>query len=313
MDIPGPKVSTQQPQEINRRLDQIENEMSYFDMDLHRGSINLLIMMDEVARLISAEGWRPESLKAEQSQFEHIKAGLAKRAGKIVKAAGGSQSYQYERDKHQPPVENEWWYLDDFLRNNRKKWARKALPRLAGGLIICILLIIVYHRFLAPDPRLIAKFDHQNSAIDAMLGMQYQRGLNEANAALAYDPKDVESLELKGMALTMLGNSNEASLVYLKAQDAAGGEAKLYETRSLEWITVNEPSRALGDAQEAILLDQKSVEGYWYRGKAEVLLGKYQNAEDDFNQAISLANQENQLVIVVQIKGDLANLMQMLQ
>jgi tetratricopeptide (TPR) repeat protein len=305
-----PKTFTQQPAEISKRLDQIEIELVHIDMDKKRNPLRILTMMDELAVLISTTGKSPDSLKAERSQFEQIKTGLIKRAGQIVRASGGSRSFKQQREQHHPPAEYEWWYLDDYLHIKQKRFLRKILIWMIVGIAILIGLSLIYQRFLAPDPILIARLNHQSNAIEAMRNQQYQQGLNEANLALANGQDDTESLILKGLALLKLGKTNEADQVFLIAQKHAGSIEDFYLVRSMEWLSINEPEPAVEDGQKAIEINPQSMEGYWYKGKAEILLGQYTLGRDDLNQAAKLAEQEDRMEIVVQIKVELANLAQ---
>jgi len=300
----------QQPGEIARRLTQLEIELVHFDSDKKRQPLKILTLVDEVAVLMASNGQSPDSLQAERNQFEQIKTGLSKRAGAIVRACGGSAAFKQQRLQRQPPVNFEWWYLDDTLRASQKKQLRRTLLELAGGIVLAVLLFLLYQRFLAPDPRDIARVEHQNTAVEALQNQQYQLAWDEVSLALLSAPNDVELWVIKGIAALKLGKSAEANHLFLSAQKAAGSMEYFYLVRSQQYLLMEEPLPALEDGQKAIALNPKSAEGYWFKGKAEALLKLYPAARDDFNQAVLLADETNQSEIIVPIKMDLAAVMQ---
>jgi len=132
--------------------------------------------------------------------------------------------------------------------------------------------------------------DYVRSGASHYKKQDYDKAIEDANAAIRLDPKLWNAYGLRAMAYNEKKDYNKAIedytiVIRLKPDfaEAYNGRAWIYA-----WNLKKEFDRAIADANQAIKLDPKDASYYDTRGWAYFGKGDYNNATDDFNKAIKL-------------------------
>lgn len=105
---------------------------------------------------------------------------------------------------------------------------------------------------------------------------------NKANVVKADNIKKKANDEFKS------ANYMEAIFLYTQAIELNPTNAIYYSNRSISYIKVENNGLALIDANKAIELDPKYVKGYYRKGTAYFMLGKYKEARKAYSAALKL-------------------------
>jgi tetratricopeptide (TPR) repeat protein len=250
-----------------------------------------------------------ETRKALTTQFDSLIAKLHKEAPGFIRDLGGVQALREVRAAAQPSDAASWWRLDEYLASQRK--ARVRRMAITGGIIVLALLALgaLYRAFLAPDPQVSARYNHEQSAQEALIYGNLEEALQEADAGLQIAPGDPTLLIYKGVILEELGRKEEAAESFNHARRGLD-EEQFYLARAQAYITANQVEKALADCQEVLKINPNSVSGYLMIGQAHELLGNYMAAQDEYNKAFELASAAHQDELAALARIRLAMLVQ---
>jgi tetratricopeptide (TPR) repeat protein len=292
-------------------LDHIEIDISRLEQGLTVNCVEILHQMDDVkARLDIYQKEGRSSVSSEIAQFEFVSANLRKNARRILHGIGSGDKLQDLRKKEKPSTEQWWWYLDSYLLDQQKRGVRKVLIRIGITASVLIALIIIYNRFLAPDPATQAKYSFLSKANVLIATGDFKGALDALDKALVYAEDDTDLLIMRGVLLELLGRSDEASLVYEKASNLLNNQEKFLISRSMTFLTVGDPSAAIADSEEAMKINPKSPEAAFQLARCFDLSGQTINAIQTYQIASDLATEQGKPELNVIIRSNMANALQ---
>eukprot|EP00741_Cyanophora_paradoxa_P015522 tig00020902_g14983.t1 len=99
--------------------------------------------------------------------------------------------------------------------------------------------------------------------------------------------EEADRLKAAGNALFQSASFAKAVDLYSKAIDLAPS-AVLYSNRAFAHIKIEEYGSAVEDATQAIKLDRNFIKAYYRRGSAYMLMGKYKDAQRDFEAVVKI-------------------------
>ena len=295
---------------LNEILDTIENNLGKLGEGMSVDPKKILSEMDEVSIRLKSASTQEHPHKSEEAQFEYIGKTLQKYAGLFIHTIGGTAALSTLRARHNPPAENWWWYIDQWLDQKRSSAIRKFV--ITAGIIVIVFasLAIVYQHFLAPSKVTQQKYDSISNAQQLMATGDYANALTQINLALASSPNDTDLLIYKGVLLVKLGQQDQANSAFAQAEKFLNNHETLLTTRTLFYLQAADPKSAMVSAQEVIKYDPKSAEGYFYLGKSQELLGDQTDALNNYNQAFNLADSQGKTELAATIKISLAMMLQ---
>jgi tetratricopeptide (TPR) repeat protein len=305
-----PNQSLLNAMSLNDLLDKIENNLGKLGEGTGVAPREILSEMDEASLRLKSAATQDHPLKSEEAQFEYIGKSLQKYGGLFLRTIGGSAALSKLRAQYNPPAENWWWFIDQWLDHQRSASIRKMVTTTGIVVIILVALIIAYQRFLAPDKVTQLKYDSIGSAQQSMATGDYATALNQINLALASSPNDTDLLIYKGVLLTKLDQKVEADKVFAQAEKILNNHEELLGTRTLDYLQAGDPQSSKASAQELIAYNPKSAEGYFYLAKSEELLGEQNAALDNYNKAFTLADAQGKSELAATIKISMAMMMQ---
>jgi tetratricopeptide (TPR) repeat protein len=295
---------------LNDILDKIENNLGKLGEGMNVDPKEILYEMDEASVRLKNAPTQEHLPKSEEAQFEYIGKSLQKYAKLFLRSLGGPAALNTLRTRENPPAENWWWFIDQWIEQNRRAAVRKAVITTGIFVIVFASLIIVYQRFLAPDKLTQQKFDSISNAQQYMASSDYAKALDQINIALAGAPNDTDLLIYKGVLLMKLDQKAEADKVFAQAESILNNHETLLTTRTLYYLQAGDAQSAGVSAQDLIDYNPKSAEGYFYLAKSQEILGDQLTALDNYDKAFTLADEQGKAELAATIKISMAMMMQ---
>jgi tetratricopeptide (TPR) repeat protein len=297
---------------LNDLLEQIDNGLGKLGKTGGVVPKSILLEMDQANSRINDGISNGRELRAEIAQFEFIGKNLQNYAGLFIKLIGGRQALQQLRMVFKPTEAQWWWFLDKMVDEKRRKNIKKYLIIASAGTAIFIVLMLLYNRFLAPDPITQQRYNLINDAQALMMKADYPAAMIAIDQGLVNSPTDSDLLIYKGVLLVKLDQVQQAGPYFNQAEKVLGSHENLLLARSMIYLQMGDPKSTLADAQETIQDNPNSAEGNFYFGKANELLGNNQEALTYYQIAAGLAEQQNKAALTATIKINEAMLLQAL-
>ncbi len=295
---------------LSEDLDRLSVIAGKIGMNSAEKSLALLKGLDAAVVRMKELSEESQSRRLMETQIEEINAQLRKDAGRFIRDVGGLRAYQQARAAVHPPTENEWWYLDAF-RTAKHQAELRRLAIIGGSLlVVLIVLVIVYNRFFAPDPSVVAVYGAQQSANDAIMNGNFQLALDDVNKGLQVDPRDGNLLVIKGVIQENLGQADQAAQTFAAAQQVIPTKDAFFVARGQVYLLANQLDKAYADGQAAVKINPLMTQGYLLMGQADEARQNYQRALDEYNKAFDVANQNNQSELAAVIRARMAMMMQ---
>lgn len=117
---------------------------------------------------------------------------------------------------------------------------------------------------------------------------QFDRAIQDADAALRLDPKSPFAYKSRGRAKLSLGDAKSAIADFSEAIRIDPAFAPAYCHRGEAWLKLEDHQKAIGDTSRAIALDPVSPMALSVRGRAYSAIGRYDKSLDDFNALLAL-------------------------
>ncbi len=305
-----PTAANMLPQTIADDLDRLDVIAHNIGTISHENATSLLIGLDAAYQKLQDLDPGTQSYRIADTQFKMILSKLRADAVQFIRDFGGVQKLQQARQRINPPLEHEWWYIDDYVTATRK--ARNKRYLITGGIVLGVLalLIVVYQQFFAPDPQTVALYTHEQSAVDRLLAGDLDAAMQEVDKGLAVDPEEPTFLIMRGVILELRGSLEEADEAFATSRRVIGNDTGFFITRGQAYTYVNQAEKALADAQQAAELDPQSAQAFMLSGMAHEMLGSPADALDDYQKAYEAAEQTNSLELAALARTRIAFLVQ---
>lgn len=296
---------------ISDALDRLDSLIGRIGMNSREQALAILIGLDAASARMQERQSR-SSQKTLQVQFDALIARLQKEAGSFLRDLGGRSMLHELRAAQRPPAENHWWYLDDWLAQRRQVSFKHNLSTLGAIVLGMVLLAVIYQRFLAPDPDVLARMGHEDSASEALVSGDLETALSEVEQGLSYDLRDLDLLILKGVVLQASGKLEEAQTAFDQAALAAESRDVFLLSRGQTYIMVGMLDAALTDTQSVLTENPQSAPAHLLTGQIYELRQDYLRALEYYEKAGNLADAQNQPELTAVARTRMAYLAQIM-
>jgi tetratricopeptide (TPR) repeat protein len=236
-----------------------------------------------------------------------------RKKGKIfLKRVGGAEGMRQLRQRYDPPEENWWWFIEQYLAAEAKAQRIKTVRTIAVAAVVVAVLMGLYQVFLAPDEITRERIRFEQGAERAITEGDAETALDQVNQALALEPTNPDLLLLKGVTLHALDRTDEAEAAFEAARAEIENPMQFLSARAEVYLRAGMPEEALQDAQTMLELDATSAIGYFQLGSANAALGNLVEASDNYERASELARAEGNTELEGLARVQLANLMMMM-
>ena len=278
--------------ELRARLDELEAQVGRLGYGLGQEALTIPALFDTISASLAVFQADGQTMRAEVARLETVSARFSQKANVFLREIGGAAALQEARRARQPDPENWWWYVDRLVVDRRRVRARRLLRSLVVLVAILVLLGALYQIFLAPDPATRERLNHQHTAENLVLQNDITGALAEVDQALVIAPGDPDLLVFKGVLHQELRQSVAAEEAYSAAELAFDAPENYLLARARTYLLLDQPTAALADAQAVLELNPESTEGYMMLARAYERLEEYLEAIFAYEQAIFLAEEQ---------------------
>jgi len=300
-------------EELRQILSRLERAVGQIGRREKAAAAETLDLLDQAVALIKQITTTGGDLAAENTRFNTVTQQFDRKKATFLKEVGGAEALQKLRAMREPEEDHWWWYADVRLDEERRLHRAHVLQRAGIATVVLIVLTSLYLLFLAPDEATRERYRHEQSAERALIDGNPAAALIEADLALSYAPDDDELLILKGIALELQGETEQAQALYDRAQVLLGETETFLALRAQIYMVAGRGDLALADAQHIVELDPNSALGHFMLGNANASLGNTYEAVDNYERASELADATEQTELQGMARVQLANLMMLMQ
>lgn len=296
--------------ELGAKLTQLEKQVELIGRKLGPQALDMLPLLDEAHVLLARVQAEGNPAPAEAGRLEAILTRFDRKAVAFLHEIGGRSALQKARAARRPEPAQWWWCLDQRLGARRKASVRRLLIWGAGIAAAIAVLVLVYNRFLAPPPAVVARQAHESAANDAVAAQDWAGALREVEQALTFDPGSSDLLVFKGIVLLQLGQTADAETAFAAAKQSLGSEDVFLTTRGEKYLALGRLDQARADAQGAVQANPQSAAAYLLLGKVDQSLGRNSEALAEYDQASKLADAQGNTLLVALARVQAAYLTQ---
>lgn len=299
-------------EQLREALDRLEAQIGKLGHDTRDESLKILPLFDEAHTLFAELADKDIDLTAEKTRYETVSAQFQKKGSVFLRKIGGVRILEALREEHAPDPDRWWWFIDQWLAEQKQRQLRRQGKSLLIGVAIFAVLALLYTLFLAPDKATRERLSHLQTAESLAQTGEYAQALDEVNNGLNYAPNDLDLLILKGVLERHLGHQTEADAIFEKAETVAGSRKAFLLSRAQAYQILGEPEDVLADAQAVVALDPETPYGYFYIAQAYVTMGKFSEAVTNFEKTAELASAAGELELEAMARVQIGYLYQMM-
>jgi len=205
-------------EELRQILTRLEGQVGQIGRREKAAAAETLDLLDQAVALIKQITTTGGDLAAENTRYNTITRQFDRKKAAFLEDIGGAQVLQQLRATRVPEEEDWWWHADVRLDEERRLHRTHVLQRAGIAVVVLIILTGLYILFLAPDEATRKRFRHEHDAEQALIDGNPAAAVVEADLALSWAPDDDELLILKGVALELQGETEQAQALYDRAQ-----------------------------------------------------------------------------------------------
>jgi tetratricopeptide (TPR) repeat protein len=305
------KAQTRKPQ---TKAEILRDSMKKLDTRIARlseispeASLEILSLFDHVNQVLDELGKKGMNLASELGQLETLTAKFYKKQALFVRRIGGTQQLVNARKIRQPTADLWWWFADENLAEDRKQMLFSTLRNFGIVVIVLIIAAVIYKNFFAPDPNIQASYGHLQGGEIALMEGKFEDALFEVQQALAYTPGDPDLYVLQGVIQEALVQPEEAKVSFDTAILKYTQDDHFYNQRTILYLMMDDPVRALADCETAIQINPDSAISYLNKGQAYEILGDIQKAIESYTLADEIAQRTGNAQLQAIIRVSLSN------
>ncbi|MBN1878022.1 MAG: hypothetical protein JXA33_27620 [Anaerolineae bacterium] len=276
-------------EELREALEQLEMRIGKLSHSTQEEVLVIPMLFDQVYRLLGELKELGGNLQSEQVRFETLSSQLRSCRELFLRKLGGPGALQSARASLAPDVEQWWWFIDQSLVQEKqiqlRRWGQRALIVAA----VLVVLVLLYNKFLAPDPALRAQIAHHQAAEQWVQLEDYPSALLEVEQALTYAPEDVELLVFKGTLHVVLEQTAEAEAAFAAARSHSESETMFLMTRAEAYLMFLRSDLALPDIEAVLAMEPESPYGNFLMGRIQQIARNFTEAQLYYEKASTLA------------------------
>ena len=300
-------------EELRHILTRLEGRIGQIGLGEKAAAVETLDLLDQADALIKQITATGGDLAAENTRFNTITRQFDKKKATFLKEIGGAAALHQLRATREREDDHWWWHADVRLDEERRLHRTHVLRRAGIATLVLIILTSLYMLFLAPDEATRERFRHEQDAEQALIDGNPAAAQVKADLALSWAPDNAELLILKGVALELQGETEQAQALYNRAQVLVGETDAFLASRAQTYMLAGRGDLALADAQHIVELDPDSALGHFILGNANASLGDYYEAADNYERASELADAAGQTELQGMARVQLGYIMMMMQ
>jgi Tfp pilus assembly protein PilF len=265
-------------------------------------ALDVLHCLDAVHEDITRLQEQNTDLRPERARLDSIEEALrGGRAPVLVREVARSVGWAAARTPVAPGRERWWWYLDEHLAQQRRSILRRRLNRGGIALLVLVLLVGAYQRFLAPSPETRRKIALVQRAEQYLEKADLDQAIASYEEALAVEPEDLEVQLRLGVLYRRAGRQDEAYEAFRLARASSPSMVQYFLLRSRIHLLMGMLDEAASDVLAALSLDPESPQALFVLADVLEQEGNYGEAMALF-QKVSLEAEEPALQVLAKVR-----------
>lgn len=258
----------------------------------------LLLRRDALEEALDQAQQQGLDVRPERARAETLDGQIRTRARRLIRLMSTSGGYPAARTRLDPPPERWWWYLDLHAREQTLRSLRRSA--LVVGGIVALLLIVnaVITHFWGPSPERRAFLDLTDQAEQHLQNGLLAEATRSYERALEAVPDDVEVRCKLGVLYELQGRAQDAADAFALAEKSSLSRDIYLFDQARAYLMLGQQDRALDLATAAVTEFEQSPYAFFVLGEALQAKGDNQAATQAFGIAASLADTQDQAVLV---------------
>jgi len=274
-------------------------------------ALTLLELLDQIDADLAALAGAGMDARAEQSRVETIHATLRKKKGMLLHELRPAGGLARLREQRQPAPAQWWWFLDRVHEDERRRGLLRYGRWVLAAAILLATAVVVYQRYLRPDPLTVAIYTNQGVAQRHIAAGELEQAMAPLQQNMELDPATAEWPIRLGVLKELTGDPAASEALFEKGRQLAAGELDFLLPRGQFYLEANAYARARDDLQRATELAPQSAAAFFYLARAYEGLDDNQAALKALDTAAQLANQQKgSEAIYVMARLEMARLLQ---
>ena len=284
--------------QLRSLLDETERQIVIMH-ETPNGARDVIQNVDRIDQLLDELASPQYDTRAEESRADALHKRLERDAPKVAKLVRAHGQAAALADS---PT---WKDVQAAAMAQRQRQQRRLLIGGAAVIIVAFLLFVVLPWVFPPTPQANTTPIMQ----DAVAG-NVAAALQAANAERTRVPTDPAGALWAGALYFKQGDTPAATAAWNEAQQLIGDDGTFYFDRANVLMQLSEYDAALEDAQRLIAMPERAAYGYYIRGAIAEARGQTQQAVQDYQQASTLADQNNNPQLTVMARTRMGYLLQ---
>jgi tetratricopeptide (TPR) repeat protein len=272
-------------------------------------ALRLLELLDAMQDEREALAGAGLDLRPEEGRIESIQRKLRDRKAILLRELRPLGGLDKLRAGRTPAPENWWWHLDKELAAERRRLLRRYAIIAGVVAVLAGIAVVLYVRFLRPDPLTVAIYRNQNDAINAITAGKLKDAIPYIEENMRLAPEQAEWPIRLGVLEELAGDPARSQAAYEQGRKLAGDEVSFLLQRAQYYIEAGAWTPALNDAQKVAELQPQSAMAYYLQGRAYAGLGRRAEAVAAYEKTTQLAG-KGQETLYVMAKLEMATLLQ---
>jgi hypothetical protein len=303
----NPQTKAEELRVCMKKLDMLIGRLSELSPE---DALEILSLFDQVNKGMEALGESGMNLDSELGQADTLTTRFYKEQALFIRRIGGSRKLLDARTIRQPSADLWWWFVDDSLAKDRLQIIYRMVRNFGVLVVVLIIAFVIYKNFFAPDPNIQASYGHRQGGEIALIDGRLEDALYEVQQALFFTPDDPDLYVLQGVIQGAMERPEEAKSSFDIAIKTYTQEDYFYNQRTILYLMMDEPERALSDCETAIQINPNSAVSFLNRGQAFELLGDIQSAIDSYTTADEIAQRTENIQLQAIIRVNLGYALQ---